>query len=113
MYPKKLKVTFSKGDEATLIQLAEDIYCCPVCGSDEVDLPYANNGSASFEICPDCGIEYGFDDQVYDTDIVEVVTHEKKWKQLRSHWLEGKEVTENLSKRLQTIGVVFEETGLA
>ena len=104
MYPKKLKVTFAKGDEATLIQLGEDTYCCPVCGSDEVDLPYASNGSASFEICPDCGIEFGFDDQVYDKDIAAGITHEKKWQQLRSHWLEGKEVTESLRQRLTLIG---------
>lgn len=105
MYPKKIKVKFGDQDEAYLVQLAEDTYCCPVCGSDEVDLPYANNGSASYEVCPECGIEYGFDDQIYSSDVEAGLTHEIKWKQLRSKWLAGKELTPALCDQLGQIGV--------
>lgn len=41
-----------------------DSYMCPVCGF--VGLaqpPYNEAGGGSFEICPCCGFEYGFDDQ--------------------------------------------------
>lgn len=105
MYPKKLKVKFSDHDQAYLVQLSENTYCCPVCGFDEVDLPYASNGSASYEVCPDCGVEYGFDDQIYSNDIAAGITHEVKWEQLRSVWLAGKEQTPALRNQLKKIGV--------
>ena len=34
---------------------------CPVCGFDLGFLPW-DNGSASFEICPCCGIQFGYTD---------------------------------------------------
>ncbi len=38
-------------------------YSCPVCGWSELNEPPRNNaGNASFEICPCCGFEFGFDD---------------------------------------------------
>jgi hypothetical protein len=36
---------------------------CPVCGWPELAEPPRNaSGAASFEICPCCGFEFGFDD---------------------------------------------------
>lgn len=36
--------------------------CCPVCGYDDLfDAPWLN-GSGSDEICPCCGIQFGYDD---------------------------------------------------
>ena len=36
---------------------------CPVCGYVDLDFsPYDNHGSPSFEICPCCGVEFGYDD---------------------------------------------------
>ncbi len=38
-------------------------YICPICGYDKLDEPpYGENGEPSFEICPCCGFEYGYDD---------------------------------------------------
>lgn len=39
-------------------------YKCPVCGYDGLnEVPYnETGGNASFEICPCCNFEYGFDD---------------------------------------------------
>ncbi len=38
-------------------------YQCPICGWPElVEPPRAKDGSPSFEICPCCGFEFGFDD---------------------------------------------------
>lgn len=53
------------------------IYMCPVCGFDGLqEAPYNKAGNGSYEICPCCGFEYGFDDQS------EGITHEEyrvKW----------------------------------
>lgn len=36
---------------------------CPVCGyAGLAEPPYNAKGGGSFEICPSCGFEYGFDD---------------------------------------------------
>jgi transposase-like protein len=38
-------------------------FSCPVCGYDELeDAAYDEHGCASFEICPSCGTEFGYDD---------------------------------------------------
>ncbi len=38
-------------------------YPCPVCGWPELELPpRGEGGEASFEICPCCGFEFGYDD---------------------------------------------------
>lgn len=37
-------------------------YLCPVCGYPELDEPPYLNGQASFEICPCCGYEFGYND---------------------------------------------------
>jgi predicted RNA-binding Zn-ribbon protein involved in translation (DUF1610 family) len=43
--------------------LNSDSLTCPVCGfSGLSDPPYDAQGCASFEICPSCGTEFGYDD---------------------------------------------------
>ena len=38
-------------------------HTCPVCGWPELrEPPRTAEGAASFEICPSCGFEFGFDD---------------------------------------------------
>ncbi len=38
-------------------------HTCPVCGWPDLHEPPRNReGGASFEICPSCGFEFGFDD---------------------------------------------------
>ena len=40
-----------------------DEYCCPVCGYlGLAEPPYDKYGCASFDICPCCGTEFGYDD---------------------------------------------------
>jgi len=49
---------------------------CPVCGfADLAQLPYDPEGCASFEICPSCGTEFGYDDA------------KKSYAELRRRWL--------------------------
>jgi hypothetical protein len=41
-------------------------YVCPVCGYGELDeAPFDEHGCASFAICPCCGTEFGYDDNVH------------------------------------------------
>ena len=38
-------------------------YLCPVCGYPELlEKPFDINGGGSYEICPSCGFEFGYDD---------------------------------------------------
>ena len=38
-------------------------YMCPICGYPGLDEPpYDEYGCASFDICPCCGVEYGYHD---------------------------------------------------
>lgn len=38
-------------------------YACPVCGYDELEEPaYDSYGCPSFDICPSCGTQFGYDD---------------------------------------------------
>jgi len=38
-------------------------HTCPVCGFAQLAEPaYDNAGCASFELCPSCGTEFGYDD---------------------------------------------------
>jgi hypothetical protein len=38
-------------------------YLCPVCGYPDLDVPpYDEAGCATFNICPCCGTEFGYDD---------------------------------------------------
>lgn len=42
---------------------SSDTYTCPVCGFPGLsEPPYDAHGCASFEICPSCGTEFGYDD---------------------------------------------------
>ena len=40
----------------------EQQYECPVCGYPELGEPPWTGNRASFEICPSCGTEFGYDD---------------------------------------------------
>jgi hypothetical protein len=55
-------------------------YVCPVCGYDRLDEPaYDSFGCATYNICPCCGTEFGYDDST--------VAHAE----LRKKWIsEGK-----------------------
>lgn len=72
----------------SIFQTDEGSYCCPVCGSDEFELPpYDEAGSPSFEMCS-CGFEFGFDDSpLASAEAVEGV--QANWKRWRKKLIEG------------------------
>ncbi len=56
--------------------LNDHLFLCPVCGFGGLtSAPYDPSGCASFDLCPCCGTEFGYDDAS--------VTHHK----LRRQWL--------------------------
>jgi len=56
--------------------MRNDKYMCPVCGYPEIEeIPYLDENTPSYEICPSCGTEYGYDDLV------------KTHTQLRDEWI--------------------------
>ena len=53
-------------------------FMCPVCGYEYLEeKPYDKQGNASFEICPSCGTEFGYDDA------------NKSNKDLRAKWIKN------------------------
>jgi len=52
-------------------------WMCPVCGYPDLDEPAYEGTSPSFQICPSCGTEFGYDDAT--------VTHEE----LRAIWIDN------------------------
>jgi hypothetical protein len=49
---------------------------CPVCGYDDLEEPaFDDVGAPSFEICPSCGTEFGYDDAT------------RSHKSLRDEWI--------------------------
>jgi hypothetical protein len=53
-------------------------YSCPVCGFDRLsEPPYDKFGDPSFEICPSCGTEFGYQDA------------RKSHAELRQRWLQA------------------------
>lgn len=50
---------------------------CPVCGYDKLlEAPYDKLGNPSYEICPCCNFEYGFDD---DSEGYSFESYRTKW----------------------------------
>lgn len=55
-------------------------YVCPVCGWPELhEAPRSTSGAASFELCPCCGFEFGYDDD--DQGLT--------YEQARTRWMGG------------------------
>jgi hypothetical protein len=59
-------------------------YACPVCGYPELtEPPHSEEGGGSYEICPSCGFEFGFDD---DARGISYETWRKEWVRRGMPW---------------------------
>lgn len=68
-------------------------YICPVCGYDRLDeRPYDIIGEPSFNICPCCGFEYGFDDMNCGYTFE---SYRNKWINDGAKWFSKKEKPRN------------------
>lgn len=61
-------------------------YLCLVCGWDQLsEEPYDRDGNPSYEICPCCGFEFGFDD---GSNQVTFAEYRKKWLEKGAPWFD-------------------------
>ena len=61
---------------------SEYIYQCPVCGFIGLTRPaYSAGGESSFEICPCCGVQFGYDDVSLSFEELR-----SRWIQRGMHW---------------------------
>ena len=61
-----------------------DKFQCPVCGyPDLAEPPRAEDGYPSYEVCPSCGFEFGFDD---DSQGVSHEEYRQKWIREGCQW---------------------------
>lgn len=85
------------------------MYTCPICGYKGLnELPYDEFGEPSYEICPSCGFEYGFDDL---SEGISFEEYRKKWILEGSKWFWKKSKPKNwtLTKQLENINLKLED----
>src|SRR5437763_7383110 len=52
-------------------------YTCPVCGFPELtEPPRTPDSGASYEICPSCGFQFGYDDE---SELIDYLTWRRRW----------------------------------
>lgn len=80
-------------------------YICPVCGYSELDEPPYDleTNAPSFNICPCCGCEYGYDDATPQAK----TNYRKKWIAQGANWFkpDRKPVSWDLELQLKRIGL--------
>lgn len=58
---------------------------CPVCYFDDLfEPPYDNRGIGSYEICPCCGFQFGYDD--FPNKKEQIILWREKWLAEGSKW---------------------------
>jgi hypothetical protein len=82
-----------------------DKYICPVCGYSKLSEPPYDllNGAPSFNICPCCGCEFGYNDATPWAK----ENHRKKWIERGTPWFDPKykPLDWNLREQLSRIGI--------
>ena len=68
-------------------------YVCPICGYDKLEEPpFDETGEPSFEICPCCGIEFGFD---LENAHISEQEYRQNWLNGGSNWFIPEEKPDN------------------
>jgi len=84
------------------------INICPVCGYDKLDAsPRDEFGCPSYEICPCCGFEFGFDD---DSEGLTYDQYRERWLKQGAKWVSKsrpKPKNFDLCKQLRNIGIIL------
>ena len=116
-FPKKIRIIFSDGDEADIMQLTETTWVCPVCGGVLDEQPYGPTGAASYNGCNCCGVIFGYDDSqaAWKPSTPDewrtwkkagvLVSKTEGWKNARERWLQQIELTEKIRAQLGKIDV--------
>lgn len=67
---------------------------CPVCGFQGLnEAPYDEELNASYDICPCCGVEFGYDDFKIDNIVFEIARN--KWLAKGAKWFKKDEKPKN------------------
>jgi len=76
------------------------LHTCRICGYFDKDLmPWGEDGDIpSFEICPCCGVEFGYEDVQIDS----IVRYRKKWMNSKKFLLDPKYI-----KQLENISSIY------
>ncbi len=80
----------------------EELYFCRICGFRYYNLPWGeNNDNPSREICPCCGVEFGYE----DSNLLGIQRYRKKWLETGAKWFEPRERPDDwsLEKQLEQI----------
>ena len=83
-----------------------ELYMCRVCGKQQEDPPWGNDGRyGSFEICDCCGVEFGHEDFTVES----THAYRKQWLKEGAKWFMPKEKPEgwSLENQLQQIPQKF------
>jgi hypothetical protein len=82
-------------------------FTCYVCGYPELDHPPRDeNGSATFDICSCCGVEFGYEDATEES----LMRYRERWILNGAKWFEEeyKPSDWNLREQLRNIGIDLE-----
>ncbi len=67
-------------------------YACTICGWYTEDKPWGEDGqSPTFEICPRCGVEFGYEDYIPES----ADAYRKAWVEKGKPWFDKRIQTEN------------------
>lgn len=79
-----------------------EIYFCRVCGLEQLDPPWGDDGkSATFDICDCCGVEFGYE----DATLSGIRRYREKWLTNGAKWNTTKSIPDNwmLHQQLKNI----------
>jgi hypothetical protein len=99
------KVKMNNGEVVEIRGTTDGDVVCPVCGFlADLDLPWdPDSGFASFDICPCCKTQYGWDDAVSKDAPTGAVA--ERWKKLRDMWLTQVGSDEEALAQLKNLGI--------
>ncbi|MCO5057435.1 MAG: hypothetical protein M9905_06075 [Rhizobiaceae bacterium] len=86
--------------------LSEPTLYCRVCGLEQAEPQYGKDGvSPTFDICPCCGVEFGYQDTIRDA----VLKFRDEWLASGAKWAEPKKQPTNwdLPKQLSQVPEQF------
>lgn len=75
---------------------------CKICGLYLENMPWGEDGiSPTSEICPCCGVEFGYEDYTIES----IIEYRKQWIGNGCNWFNSKEIPQNwdLDKQMQDI----------
>lgn len=71
-----------------------ELYICRICGSEQVDAPWGDDGeSPTYDICDCCGVEFGYE----DSTLQGIKIYRSKWLDNGAKWYHKKSEPESWS----------------